>query len=514
MLGIGSALGSIGWGVQLAAQAEQAEVSFEVLLGSAAKAKTIIADLRDYAAVSSFDVAGANSAAQMLANYGIQAQDILPTMKMLGDIAQGDTEKFKNLARAFGQVTGAGKLRAQEKNQFIDAGFNPLQEMERTTGKSQSQLAKDMEEGKISTLDVANAFKTATSEGGRFFGMTERQSKTTTGRFNTMKESIGNSFRELGKSILTSMDVSGWMQRITDFADQVPIVFRNLGSLIQIAVIDWQIYLGQLVPGMDGVMRDVGIVFSAGWAAMGDSFSTFFATLKAGFAEIANLASAAMESTGAGGRTWAGFAGDVGKDLKHDLADIHGAFDAITGFNTGGQDAMAANPKSNNGKGVGAPIDAAFNKALAKQPDAMKPGTDFLSEFNKKLAEGQQAAAKAQGSGTLAEALQRQKDRLLSEIGEREAGGKRADLGGKAGDSFKGTGEAAAKAARDTASSTAALKGSEAAARIMTSGLGGDNVAKQQLTVAQKMEKHLATIAKQPTAGAGSPEFNLAVVSF
>lgn len=476
MLGIGSALGSIGWGVQLAAQAEQAEVSFEVLLGSAAKAKTIIADLRDYAAVSSFDVAGANTAAQMLANYGIQAQDILPTMKMLGDVAQGDVEKFKNLARAFGQVTGAGKLRAQEKNQFIDAGFNPLQEMERTTGKSQAQLAKDMEEGKISTLDVANAFKTATSEGGRFFGMTDRQSKTTTGRFNTMKESLGNSFRELGTSILTSMDVSGWMQRITDFADEVPFVFRNLGSLIQIAVIDWGVYLLELIPGAANVMQTVASIFIAGWDASISGFTSFVQNLKAGLAEIGNLATA----------TWA--------MIKAGIAAIGSGRNPITA------------------------AKEAFTATLASQKN-VEGGKGFVQSFNEKFAETFKASQEGFNipGNDMVSGMNARKQALLDDIGNSEAAraAKRADLGGKAGDSFKvPVEEVAAKAARDTASSAAALKGSEAAAKIMTSGLGGDNVAKQQLTVAQKMEKHLATIAKEPTAGAGSPEFNLAVVNF
>ena len=51
---------------------------------------------------------------------------------------------------------------------MINAGFNPLQEMAKKTGKSVGELKEEMEKDAISADMVADAFASATAEGGQF----------------------------------------------------------------------------------------------------------------------------------------------------------------------------------------------------------------------------------------------------------------------------------------------------------------------------------------------------------
>ena len=77
--------------------------------------------------------------------------------------------KLSSLTLAFSQVQSTGRLMGQDLLQMIGQGFNPLQIISEKTGRSMADLKKDMENGAISADMVTEAFKIATSEGGRFF---------------------------------------------------------------------------------------------------------------------------------------------------------------------------------------------------------------------------------------------------------------------------------------------------------------------------------------------------------
>ena len=513
MLGVGSAVAGIGWGVKLAADAEQTQIAFEVMLGSADKAKTLLGDLKAYADKSPFDIAGVNEGAKRLLNYGIAAADVVPTMKMLGDVAAGDMNKFDALATAFGQMSATGRLMGQDLNQFINAGFNPLQEIAKETGESMAELKKRMEAGGVSADEVRRAFQRATSEGGRFFGMTERQAGTLAGRFSTMKDGIASALREVGQALITNLDLGGWVDYVTQSVTQIPMVFRNLGDILSITMIDWQLALEDMLPGVADVVQRIGIFFSTLWTALTGDFQNFIASVTAGFKELSNLVEAAKAGIGDNGRTWAGFMRDVGKDLGHGVADIHAAFDAATGLNTGGEESLIqAEMAAQKNGGLFAPNQAAFEQKLAAQPDAMKPGEDWVSKFGKKLNENIQQWENQSASGA-ATALQKRKDELLKGIGEREAGAdvKRADLG-KRGDELANAKAAATKP--DTASAQAALRGTQEANRIFTRGMAVDNEAKKQTALLSQIEEHLKPKPHDITSGMDMPTLDLMLANF
>lgn len=69
--------------------------------------------------------------------------------------------------------------------QFINAGFNPLKELQNMTGKSYQELQDMMSKGKIGVDAVSAALQHATGVGGMFHGMMEEQSKTVSGKWST-----------------------------------------------------------------------------------------------------------------------------------------------------------------------------------------------------------------------------------------------------------------------------------------------------------------------------------------
>lgn len=188
--------------INLSADLEMTTVAFKTMLQSADAADRMIKDLVKFAAETPLQLAGASATAKMLLQFGVEAGDIISTLRMLGDAASGDQNRMTHLALAFGQMTAAGRLMGQDLLQMINAGFNPLQELARTSGKSMAELREEMEKGHISAAMIGDAFKSATSEGGKFFNGMLEQSKTFSGLMSTMKDDLDAFKRAFGKFLI------------------------------------------------------------------------------------------------------------------------------------------------------------------------------------------------------------------------------------------------------------------------------------------------------------------------
>lgn len=212
-LGVGFGAAKITEGIKnIAANAlkassdfEQAGVQFGVMLGDAKKAQRLVNEIQDMANVTPFETQDLLDASKTLLNFGINVQDILPDLRMLGDIAGGDKQRMQSLTLAFSQMSSAGRLMGQDLLQMINAGFNPLQVISEKTGKSMAVLKDEMSKGKISVEMVRQAFVDATSEGGRFYGMMNKQSETLEGKISTLNDTYTIMTRTLSDMMIPSL---------------------------------------------------------------------------------------------------------------------------------------------------------------------------------------------------------------------------------------------------------------------------------------------------------------------
>jgi tape measure domain-containing protein len=167
-----------------AASLEDLAVQFEVLTGSAQASKDLLKAFREEEEKSSLDTEDYANAAKTFLAFGGSLEDTIPILKMLADVSMGNAERFGSLAMAFAQTTSVGRLMGQEVLQFVNAGFNPLNQIAIDTGKSMADLKKEMEAGEITVSMVRQAFVNATKEGGRFFGAIDKGSATTNAKLN------------------------------------------------------------------------------------------------------------------------------------------------------------------------------------------------------------------------------------------------------------------------------------------------------------------------------------------
>jgi len=217
--------GGIGLGllvketVQLGAELEQTTIAFEVMTGSAEKAKNLIDDINSFANVTPFKNKDLQQNAKLMMNYGIASEDVLKNLQMLGDVAGGNSQKMNSLTLAFSQIQATGRLMGQDLLQMVSAGFNPLQIISEKTGESMGYLKDQMSKGAISSKMVTDAFKVATSEGGRFFGMMEKQSTTLNGLWSTLVGKIQTMVAEM--SAAENGGLKAFVVRLIQLADKL-----------------------------------------------------------------------------------------------------------------------------------------------------------------------------------------------------------------------------------------------------------------------------------------------------
>ena len=200
--GLSAAVSAVKTSVKLAAEMEQTKVAFGVMTGSAAQATKLLNDFKALDIESPINFADFSRAGKTMLQFGVQADALRPTLSRLAAISLGNAEQFQSLALAFGQVQANGRLMGQEVLQMVNAGFNPLQEISRTTGVSMIELKKRMEDGAISAQMVAKAFETATSEGGRFYGMNQQLEGTMSGQFAKLESEIKAASIALGTALI------------------------------------------------------------------------------------------------------------------------------------------------------------------------------------------------------------------------------------------------------------------------------------------------------------------------
>ena len=218
LAGVMSTLGGAFKGVKLAAASEQMEISFGTMLASLEEGKELTKELQKFADTTPLRMQGVTQAAKVLLQFGVAGDQLIPIMRTLGDVSGGVDAKLQSMALAFGHVTSTGHLMGRDIRMMIHAGFNPLMEMARTTGRTMEDLYKATSKGEISAQMVVAALRSATSEGGRFKDMMERQSKTTTGLFSTMQDSIDAFFRVLGRDIIELFHLNDAMKAVSNAA--------------------------------------------------------------------------------------------------------------------------------------------------------------------------------------------------------------------------------------------------------------------------------------------------------
>ena len=220
---------------------QQLEIAFQTMLGSKAEADKLMSQLIQTAVITPFNMSDvANSAKQLLA-YGVEADKVNETLIRLGDIAAGLSIPINDLAYLYGTTMVQGRMYTQDLNQFLGRGIPLTEELAKQFGVTKNKVKSLVEEGKVGFPEVEKAIISLTSEGGKFGGLMEAQSKSITGQISNIEDQIEQMFNEIGKS--SEGAIGAALNGVSSVIDH----WKEIGKVILIAATAYGTYKAALI---------------------------------------------------------------------------------------------------------------------------------------------------------------------------------------------------------------------------------------------------------------------------
>lgn len=184
---------------QVRGEFQQLEVAFETMLGNKAKADALMAQLTKTAAITPFGLQDVAGGAKQLLAYGIASEEVNETLVRLGDIAAGLSIPLGDLVYLYGTTMTQGRLFTQDLRQFMGRGIPIAEELAKQFGVTKDQVGALVTAGKVGFPEVKKAIISLTSEGGKFGGLMEKQSKTITGLISNLEDAFDVMFNDIGQ---------------------------------------------------------------------------------------------------------------------------------------------------------------------------------------------------------------------------------------------------------------------------------------------------------------------------
>lgn len=251
---------------------EQQKVALEVLTGSAQKASELLNKINKVAIKTPFEQKQIIDSTTALLSFGVANEKVIPTFKVIGDIAQGNGEKLERLTRAYGKVQAKGKSSMEEIQMVAEAGVPIIQALADTMGVTKEEVFNLSSQGKISADIFNKAMKSMTAEGGIFYQSMIKQSATAEGKASTFRGNLDLIAQTIGKVLLPI-----WKNTL-DILNKLAEGFLNMNPQIRKAVVVFggiATVTAVLLTGLGGMMALLPIL-AGGFQMLGISMNAAF----------------------------------------------------------------------------------------------------------------------------------------------------------------------------------------------------------------------------------------------
>lgn len=221
--------------VQVRGQFQQLEIAFETMLGSKSKAHELMQQMEETAAKTPFDLDGVANGAKQLLAYGESADKVNDTLVRLGNIASGLSLPLNDIVYLYGTTMVQGRLYAADVRQFTGRGIPLVKELAKMYGVTADEINNMVSAGKIGFPDVQKVLNKLTDEGGQFYNLMEKQSKSLTGMISNLGDTWDQVQDHLGEQnqdlFAGAINASGYfLEHLEDILKMVKAVAIAYGS--------------------------------------------------------------------------------------------------------------------------------------------------------------------------------------------------------------------------------------------------------------------------------------------
>lgn len=186
---LGKAIYNLGEEAKVATgQIQAIKTQMSIVMGSGTIAENIYSGVEKFALKSPFGVETSADMAALLKQSGVNATDLLKTLRMIGDTSSGNAEKMKRVANNYAQIQAIGKASMLDMRQFAYAGIPIYKEVAEYMKVSQQELRKMISEGKVTANIIEAVFERMTGKGGVFENATMRGAQTIAARTQNLMD--------------------------------------------------------------------------------------------------------------------------------------------------------------------------------------------------------------------------------------------------------------------------------------------------------------------------------------
>lgn len=229
--GVAASLSALGVkAVQAAGNFQQVQAAMTNMLGSAERAKNLLGQLQDFAAKTPFEFNDVAAASQKFLAFGFTAEQIIPTLKAVGDAAAGvglGKEGIDRITLALGQMAAKSKVQSDEMLQLTEAGIPAWQMLADKIGTSVPQAMDMVSKGAVDAQTGLQALVGGMEE--KFGGMMDQQAQTITGTWSNMMDGLSQSAIAVGQQISDALNLPDLFSSVGDSLQQFAGLVKNQG---------------------------------------------------------------------------------------------------------------------------------------------------------------------------------------------------------------------------------------------------------------------------------------------
>lgn len=233
-----------------------------LLTGSAAATQAVVANLKQYALDTPFEIPELIQTSSRLQAAGLNASEAVEWTKRLGDIAVATGEPVSALAVNFGQIVSKGGANAVDIGQFAQRSIPIWEALTKVTGKTRTEL--EALPGAIPASAIRAALESITNEGGKYFEAGKKGSTELDRQWTTLTDTIKQAALPLGQFLTPA--IVGVLNKFVSMLQIAQAAMEGLGAIAQkisglkIAKIFSDIFQGATGKGfLDAVKGVLGI---------------------------------------------------------------------------------------------------------------------------------------------------------------------------------------------------------------------------------------------------------------
>lgn len=191
--------------IRLGKEMEMTRIAFNTMLGSAEKGAQTIAVLQKFADLTPFNNDEVIKSGRMLLNAGVATDQLTKKLTMIGDVASGVNQPLVDMVMIYTKAANQGKIQAEELQQLGERGVPILQQFSKMLGLSASEIMELGSKGKLTFDLLDEAFKQMTSEGGQYFNLMEKQSRSLGGKWSNLEAEFTKFATSIGEQSIPGL---------------------------------------------------------------------------------------------------------------------------------------------------------------------------------------------------------------------------------------------------------------------------------------------------------------------